>query len=134
MLLLKESIQHLIFGYCHVVKLMWNALYCAFGIVLPSVADLFGAWRNCFPSKFQKTVLIGAAALCWAVWISHNDVIIENCTTKLSFCGSSSERPEQFSILRGREAHLDERCQHLETTVLEIFNNFGWKIRNIIER
>ena len=67
---------------------MWNALYCAFGIVPPpSVTDLFGAWRNCFPSKFQKTVLIGAAALCWAVWISHNDVIIENCTTKLSFAG-----------------------------------------------
>jgi len=39
------------------------------------------------PQSSKKTVLIGAAALCWAVWISHNDVIIENCTTKLSFAG-----------------------------------------------
>ena len=70
---MEESIQHLFLNF-YVAKLMWRALYCAFGIVPPSsvgVADLFGAWSS-FSSKFQSTILIGAVALCWTIWIRRD--------------------------------------------------------------
>ena len=81
-LCLEECIQHLFFE-CHVAKLMWNTLYFAFGINPPTcVADLFGSCRRSFPSQFKKkTILVAASALCCALWISRNNLILRNFTT-----------------------------------------------------
>jgi len=133
----EESIQHLFFE-CQVAKLMWNTLFFAFGIYPPScVDDLFGSWRRSFPPKFQKAILIGASAFCWAIWISRNDVIFKNSITnsplQVIFRGTFWIRC--WSILSKEEERtiLKESSQQLEITAMEILNKFGWKFRNRIE-
>ena len=75
-----ETIQHLFFD-CHVARLVWNIISIAFGIQTPSsVSNMLGPWRRSFPRKQRKTILIGVTALCWAIWISGNDVIFKNST------------------------------------------------------
>jgi hypothetical protein len=117
---------------------MWNTLYFAFDIYPPPcVADLFGSWRRSFPSKFQKAILIGASAFCWAIWNSQNDVIFKNSITNSPLqvifrgifwirCWSILSKEEEKTILK-------ESCQQLKITVMEIFNNYGSKSRNRVE-
>ena len=130
----EESIQHLFFE-CHVAKLMWNILYFAFGIYPPTcVADLFGSWRS-FPAQFKKTVLIGASALCWSIWLSRNDVIFKNSTTNstMQVIFRAMHWIRSWSILsKEEERSILTKCSQQLITVMEIFNNFGWKFRNRI--
>jgi hypothetical protein len=73
-----ETIQHLFF-HCHFAKFIWNTVYIAFGIQPPSsFSDLFGAWLDGIPRKLMNQILLGAAALCWAIWLNRNDMLFNN--------------------------------------------------------
>jgi hypothetical protein len=39
---------------------------------------MLGSWLSNFDLK-EKKYIIGVAALCWAIWRCHNDLIFENC-------------------------------------------------------
>jgi hypothetical protein len=39
--------------------------------------DIFGAWSKSFNVKQRKHVLLGVAALCWALWLSWNNSIFQ---------------------------------------------------------
>jgi hypothetical protein len=38
---------------------------------------LFGPWLRSFSKKQMSLVVIGVAALCWAIWISRNDLVFK---------------------------------------------------------
>jgi hypothetical protein len=77
-----ETIQHLFFD-CPMATLMWWSVCFAFGIKKPrDVQHLFGPWLRSFSKKQRDLVLIGMAALCWALWISRNDLIFQKSRYK----------------------------------------------------
>jgi hypothetical protein len=36
---------------------------------------MFGSWLNGVGLKLQNQILLGAVALCWALWLNRNDVV-----------------------------------------------------------
>jgi hypothetical protein len=39
------------------------------------VEHLFGPWLRSFSKRQRNLVMVGMAALCWAIWISRNDIV-----------------------------------------------------------
>jgi hypothetical protein len=59
-----------------VAKFAWNAVFFAFGIKPPvSILDMLGSWLRVYPQILRKQILVGAAAMCWAIWLSRNDAV-----------------------------------------------------------
>lgn len=41
--------------------------------------NIFGNWLRGIDKQFSaQNILVGAAALCWAMWLTRNDVIFNN--------------------------------------------------------
>jgi len=59
-------------SFLTVVYLKWS------GRRPSSVANLFGGWLNGIPKQFKNLILVGAAALCWSVWLCRNVAVFEN--------------------------------------------------------
>ena len=73
-----ETIQHLFFYY-RFTRMVWASVYEAWGIPKPrNMANMFGSWLNRVPKDFRPLVLVGAAALCWYVWLCRNGVVFDN--------------------------------------------------------
>jgi hypothetical protein len=126
-----ETIQHL-FLECHMARMVWGLASITFGFCPPSsVAHLFGSWLNSFPSKMSNLVLIGAVALCWALWLCRNDVVFNN-RSKLISCLQVIFREtcwiRTWSLLSKEEERciLKVGCRSLEITSLELGSKAGW--------
>ena len=70
-------IQHLFFD-CRFTRMVWAPVYAAWGIPKPRMSNMFGSWLNRVPKDFKPLVLVGAAALCWYVWLCRNGVVFDN--------------------------------------------------------
>jgi hypothetical protein len=46
------------------------------------MAHMFHGWVNDLGNQLKKLVLVGAAALCWALWTSRNDMVFDNSPSK----------------------------------------------------
>jgi hypothetical protein len=102
----EESIQYLFFD-CH-MALIWNAVSISFDIQPPSsITNLFGLGLGVFSLKLKGQVLIGAAALCWALWLCRNDVVfqrsIPNSFAQVIFRGHFGSGVSRFYLKRKRE-------------------------------
>jgi hypothetical protein len=54
-----------------------------FGVKKPEgVEHLFGPRLRSFSSKQRNLVLIGLVAICWALWISSNDLVFQKSQYK----------------------------------------------------
>ena len=74
-----ESIQHLFFD-CLYAEFLWRAVHLMFGISPPqSIDDLFNRWSKMGGNKHNSLLLTAASALCWAVWITRNEVVFLFC-------------------------------------------------------
>ena len=59
--------------------MVWASVYAAWGIPKPrNESSIFGSWLNRLPKKFKPLVLVGAAVLCWSVWLYRNAVVFDN--------------------------------------------------------
>jgi hypothetical protein len=132
-----ESIQHLFFE-CHFAKFMWRAVSLTFGLRTPcSVYDLFNLWARGFSPKDRLKILVGAIAICWAIWLSRNDVVFNKSPIKTymqvlyrgtywcRFWAQLQRHEEDAKVIR-------EACRKLETTVMQIFAFHGWQFSNRI--
>jgi hypothetical protein len=129
----EESVQHLFFE-CHIARAIWNIISIAFKVRTPTnFSDLFGSWLRGWSRGMRKKILVGIAAMCWAIWISRNDVVF-NKTKSLSFVqvmfrGTHWTRTwANLSKVEGRD-FLKLCCRNLEVLVMETFNGFGWRHR-----
>ena len=59
--------------------MVWASVYAAWDIPKPhNMSSMFGCWLNRIPKEYKPLVLLGAAALCWSVWLCRNDVVFDN--------------------------------------------------------
>jgi hypothetical protein len=72
-----ETIRHLFFN-CRFAHMVWSLMHLAFGISKPSsVSNMFGSWFGGFGKDLRDLSLLGAAIVCWAIWLSRNGIIFE---------------------------------------------------------
>jgi hypothetical protein len=75
-----ESIQHLFF-YCHFARFIWRAVQVTFNIGVP-MSHLFNDWANGLGHRVKKFFLVRASAICWALWMSRNDLVFDKSPLK----------------------------------------------------
>jgi hypothetical protein len=111
----QDTIQHLFFE-CPIVRLVWSIVCITFDIKKPtSINHIFLGWIKGFLCKQRKSVLLGVAAVCWAIWLGRNNVVFQR-----------SKRDDGWSILSEEDrSSLSIGSRMLETAALEIFNNYG---------
>jgi hypothetical protein len=119
-------------------KLVWGCVAFAFGISKPiNLQHLFGPWLRSFSKQQRNLVLIGMAALCWAIWISRNDLVFNKSHYKsilqVIFRGVFWIR--SWSVLSNEEGRkvLKFGCLKLETVALAFFHVSGWNTFKRIE-
>jgi hypothetical protein len=79
-----ESIQHLFFD-CHFAKFIWKIVHVSFNLSPPTnIHNIFSDWLKGINMKLKYKIIVGASALCWAIWLSRNDIIF-NMTVALSY-------------------------------------------------
>ena len=72
-----ESIQHLLFD-CHFAKFIWRIVHVFFNLSLPtSVHNIFTGWLEGINRKLKSHILVGASAICWAIWLTRNDIVFD---------------------------------------------------------
>ena len=42
------------------------------------MSSMFESWLNGIPKEYKPLVLLGAAVLCWSVWLCRNAVVFDN--------------------------------------------------------
>ena len=87
--------------------------------------------------KLRNQVLVGAAALCWAVWLCRNDVVfngkIPNSYLHVIFRRTHWTR-EWAALSKEEEKIALIKCsQRLEGMALEFFHKAGWNFRRRIQ-
>jgi hypothetical protein len=56
--------------------MVWGIIYLAFGIRAPSsVSNMFGSLLEGLNHNIRNIVLLGAASICWALWLTRNDFV-----------------------------------------------------------
>ena len=113
-------------------KEIWKIVYLATGLTPPkSISHMLENRLSNFDNNERRVVLVGAAALCWAIWRCRNDIIF-NKIKYLSFIQAifrgtywlrlwaQLQRKDMIKVLF-RRASLA-----LEAVVLQIANH-GWK-------
>jgi len=126
-----ETIQHL-FLECHVAKGLWNSLFLAFNIKPPKdISHMFGSWLRSFPPSLRNQIIVGVAALCWAIWLSRNDVVFSKTTTnsfsQLIFRGTYWIRLWSQLSKEKEGRQMKEACHLLEVLMLEVFGKRWWR-------
>ena len=118
---------------CLYAKFLWRAVHLLFGISPPpqSIDDLFNRWSKMASNDNNSLLLTAASALCWAVWITRNEVVFDKCRPKsllqLLFKGTHWLR--QWARLQRCDDRQDQLIlagQHLETSALHFFGSNGW--------
>jgi hypothetical protein len=126
-----ETIQHL-FLDCLYAKFLWRAVYLLFGISPPqSIDELFNRLSKLASKKYNALLLTAASALCWAVWITRNEVIFDKCRPKsfLQVLFKGTHWLRQWTKLQWHDDLRDQLTlagQHLETSALHFFGSNGW--------
>jgi len=126
--------QHLLFD-CHFTKFIWRIVHVSFNI-LPStsVHNLFTGWLDGINKKLKSQILVGASAICWAIWLTRNDIVFDKVVApsylQAIFMGTYWTR--FWSLLQKEEdRHLMKMgCKTIETVAMEVFARHGWSFSN----
>jgi hypothetical protein len=91
---------------------------------------LFGAWLDGIPQNLMNQILLGAAALCWEIWLNRNDMVFNNVksNTFMQIIFRTTYWIHTWSQLhKVEEARemLKKGCILLKTVIMEIFVKFG---------
>ncbi|WVZ62069.1 hypothetical protein U9M48_011857, partial [Paspalum notatum var. saurae] len=123
----EETINHLFFE-CRLARSVWSVLQIATGINQPqNVNHMFGDWLQGF-NKTSKTVfLLGAAVLCWALWIGRNDLVILSVTHWLSDWVILQREEVQPLVAAGSRLLARTAPEYILDKVLESTSKGGWQ-------
>jgi hypothetical protein len=117
---------------------MWRLLSICFGLATPrSVRHIFGTWMMGVDSKTKHLVITGVSALCWAIWISRNDLVFDKAPMmtylQVLFRGTHWLRLwVQLQRSEGAADLIRRACRRLETVAMQIFAFHGWRFTNRI--
>ena len=106
-----------------------------FGLQPPSsVSHLLGSWLRGRVLKDKKMILLGAAAMCWAIWLCRNDAVFcrKFPNSYLQIILRATYWARTWSLLSKEEEKylLKNKCRELESLSLELFAKGGWNFRN----
>jgi hypothetical protein len=74
-----EFIQHLFF-YCPYARFVWRVIQVSFNITSPlNIHNMFTGWMQGVEKKLRYKILVLSCTLCWAMWLSQNDVVLAKC-------------------------------------------------------
>ena len=65
--------------------------------------------------KVKKLILVGASAIYWALWLSRNDIGFDKTLSK------------SYLQVLFRETYWLRGWARLESTIMNLFANFGWR-------
>jgi len=113
-------------------------VHITFGIQPPTnFADLICSWLRGLSHKLTNQILLGADALCWAIWLNKNDMVFNEAksNTFIHVIFRASFWIKQLSVLHREEERplFKKGCRSWKTLILAIFVKFGWNFRNQIE-
>lgn len=78
----EESIQHFFFD-CPTARIIWNIVICALNIKpILNKTQLFGTWLTSFDKNMRNMMMVGAAAVIWAIWKTRNKACFDNILPK----------------------------------------------------
>ena len=132
-----ETIQHFFFD-CHVAKFLWRAIQFTFVLNPPrSITHLFGNWLRGVGTKLKRQLLVGASVVCWAIWLSRNDVVFDKSSTKtylqVLYRGTHWLRFwAQLQRCDEDKEAVQKAYQTIEILVMQLFANHGWRFSNRI--
>jgi hypothetical protein len=64
-------------------KFLWRAIYIVLGIRPPlDVFDLFHRWYKQERGINNSLLLVGAATICWSIWLTRNGAVFDKCQPK----------------------------------------------------
>ena len=130
-----ETIRHLFFD-CHVAKFLWRVVHYAFDLSPPqSITHLFSNCLRSVGTKLKRKLLTGESALCWAIWLSRNDMIFDRSLTKtymqVLFQGTHWLRFwAQLQRCEEDKEMIQIACQTVEGLVMQVFTSHGWRFTN----
>ena len=109
-----------------------KSIHLLFGLAPPTdMSDLFLVWSKNGHKKYNSLLLTAAAALCWAILLSRNEVVFDKCRPKtflqVLFRGTYWLR--QWASLQRHDDQRDQLVQvrqFLETSALHFFSCNGW--------
>jgi len=97
---------------------------------------LFTDWLIGFDRKLKYKILVGAAAICWVIWLARNNVVFDKILApsylQVIFRGTYWIR--FWSLLHQEEDRqiMMMECRKIETAAMEVFARNGWRFINRI--
>ncbi len=108
-------------------------------LYLPSsISDIFYGWLLGIDKKKSKLILVGASALRWALWLSRNDRVFDkpSSVSYMQVIFRATYWLWQWAQLKKCDEDgefLIVACRKLETMVMQLFFNYGWRFTNRLE-
>ena len=124
---------------CHFAKFIWRAVQFSFGLYIPtSISHIFYRWFLGVDKKKSKLILVGASAICWALWLSRNDMVFYNSPSMsyIQVLFNATYWLRSWAHLQRCDADgefLKVACHNLETMGMQLFVNIGWRFTNRIQ-
>ena len=117
---------------------VWNIVHITYGIQPPAnFANMLSSQLHGLSLKLIYQILLGAAALCWSIWLNKNDMVFNEAksNTFIHVIFRASFWIKQLSVLHREEERplFKKGCRSWKTLILAIFVKFGWNFRNQIE-
>jgi len=116
---------------------VWQIIHVLFNITPPtSVYNFFTDWLFGMNRRLIPEILVGAAAFCWVIWLTRNDLVFDKILApsylQVIFRGIYWIR--FWSLLQKEEDHqiIMMGCRKIETAALEMFARNGWRFVNRI--
>ena len=130
LLLKNEYIKHLFFD-CKFARSVWAIVQIASNLYPPrSVRNMFGNWLRGIDKQFSKHIA-GAAALCWALWLTRNDIVFnhKSVSSPMQVIHICSRWLRMWSILQRPEDRdfFMMASTRLECSARDIFYPHGWR-------
>jgi len=125
-----EAIQHLFFD-CQLARIIWRIVHVSFNITPHmNILHMFNGWLIGLNKKRMYKILVGASAVCWAIWLSRNDMVFNNsrAATPLQVIFRGTHWIRFWALLQkeNERPQVTLGCRVLETTAMEFFASNGW--------
>ena len=132
-----ESIYHL-FLHCHFARFLWRSIQFTFGLYPPhSISHMFENWLVGVNKKTKELIFVGASAVCWALWLSRNEMVFDRSPLKsyLQVLFRATYWLRKWAQLQRHDDHIKlikDVYRKLKSMIMQIFVNFRWKFTNRI--
>ena len=116
-------------------RLIWRIIHTTFGLQKPNnVIHMFGTWLQGIMWKEKSLMLTGVSVVCWAMWLSRNDIVFDNVNPQpcLQILFRATYWIRFWDLLRKEDDMntIPENCQVLESMAMEIFARNEWRFSN----